>query len=384
MTKNKSLLLTYIFSLLGGFFGLHHLYLGRTQHALLWVTTFGGFGFGFVYEFLFLIKKYVHEANNDESVINEFRLKMIRRKTPAFEISRLCAQYLTAIFYGFITYYAFPDAWHANYFLSSIIQCCTTIAVALGTQLVGTLGPRQCSLIWPLLGAVFGMLFLAWVNYSSPSFNLPALLSSLVFELKVQWNSEYFYNITASKLMAHQSLNSSKQIKRKRSHILKRCLIYGLGAIAFSTIFNLAIYQNLEVHVNGRRIKIKDSIADFFKSNEFLLLRQRLVMVARQLWAFYFQYGFKETWRYIWRALDLESEKQAFKVLNISRTASQKEIESQCRTLSRQWHPDRYRDPEQKHNAGMTFMNIQQACDRLSYERKRRQLIKTQKFSDSN
>ncbi|CAM4779028.1 unnamed protein product [Rotaria magnacalcarata] len=293
-------------------------------------------------------------------------------------------QYLTAIFYGFITYYAFPDTWHADSFLSSIVRCCTTIAVGLGTQLVGTLGPRQCSLIWPLLGAVFGMICLAGGNYSSPSFNLPALLSSLVFELKIQWNSEYFYNITVSKPTAHQSLTSSKQIKRKRSHILKRCLIYGLGAIVFSTIFNLAIYQNLEVHVNGRRIKIKDSIDDFFKSKEFLLLRQRLAMVARQVWAFYFQYGFKETWRYIWRTLDLESEKQAFEVLNISRTASQKEIESQCRTLARQWHPDRYRDSEQKHNAEITFMNIQQACDCLSYERKRRQLIKTRKVSDSN
>ncbi|CAF4365883.1 unnamed protein product, partial [Rotaria magnacalcarata] len=41
-------------------------------------------------------------------------------------------------------------------------------------------------------------------------------------------------------------------------------------------------------------------------------------------------------------------------------------------------------DSEQKHNAEITFMNIQQACDCLSYERKRRQLIKTRKVSDSN
>jgi DnaJ-class molecular chaperone len=32
-----------------------------------------------------------------------------------------------------------------------------------------------------------------------------------------------------------------------------------------------------------------------------------------------------------------------FQVLNLKPDASQKEIEAQCRTLSRKWHPDRYR-----------------------------------------
>jgi len=112
MIDNKSLIITYIFSLIGGLFGLHHLYLCRTQHALLWFTTFGGCGIGFIYELLFLIKKYVDEANNDRFIVYEYQLKMIQKKSPAFEILRLCGQYLTAVFYGFITYYAFPDTWH--------------------------------------------------------------------------------------------------------------------------------------------------------------------------------------------------------------------------------------------------------------------------------
>ena len=94
MNENKSLLLTYLFSLIGGLFGLHHLYLGRTQHAFLWLTTFGGCTIGFIYEFLFLIKDYVHEANNENSIVDEYKLKMIRRKSPALEISRLCGKIL--------------------------------------------------------------------------------------------------------------------------------------------------------------------------------------------------------------------------------------------------------------------------------------------------
>ncbi len=44
-------------------------------------------------------------------------------------------QYLTAIFYGFITYYAFPDTWHEKPFLLLFIGICSTIAIALGKNI---------------------------------------------------------------------------------------------------------------------------------------------------------------------------------------------------------------------------------------------------------
>ncbi|CAF2648972.1 unnamed protein product [Rotaria sp. Silwood2] len=333
--NNKSLLLTYIFSLIGGLYGLHHLYLGRTQHAVLWVTTFGGFGIGYIYELLFLIKTYVYEANNHCLIINEYRLKMRAKKSPSFEISRLC-----------------------------------------GIQITGTLGPRQCSFIWPLLGAICGMPFLIWHINSAPSFNIAAFFSCCIFESKIQWNREYFLNVLITKSAEQQLLISSKQIKRKRCHIVKRCLIFGLGVMIFSAIFTSTIYQNLQVDVKGQRVKLKDVLNDFFKSQEFTIMRENLSIFIRRLWALYLHYGFKG----LWMIFGFEkTEKQAFEVLNLSNVASQKDIESQCRTLSRKWHPDRYRNYEQKQKAQVTFMNIQQACDRLSNERKRRQLIKTQK-----
>jgi len=104
----------------------------------------------------------------------------------------------------------------------------------------------------------------------------------------------------------------------------------------------------------------------------------------KQLYAFYLRYGFKGIWTQIWAELDSESDKQAFKILNLKQNASQKQIEIQCRTLARKWHPDRYRDPNEKRKAEITFMNIQQACDRLSNERKRRQILNTQKRENPN
>jgi hypothetical protein len=184
----------------------------------------------------------------------------------------------------------------------------------LGTYVTGTLGPRQCSFFWPLLGAMLGIPLLIRRADSSPSFNLPAIFSSIVFEWKIEWNPAYFTNILITKPNESQSPPSLKPTKRKRRHFIKRCLIFGLGVMVFSAIFTSAIYQNLQVDINGRRVKIKDVLADFLKSQEFVLLYQQLANVIRQLWAFYLRYGFKGIWTQIWMELDSQSEKQAFQV----------------------------------------------------------------------
>ena len=92
MDGRKSLFFAYLFALIGGPFGLHHLYLGRTQHAVLWFTTLGGFGLGWIYEMLFLISKYVREANCDHHLVLQHYLRMRQKKSPAFEILRFCGK----------------------------------------------------------------------------------------------------------------------------------------------------------------------------------------------------------------------------------------------------------------------------------------------------
>lgn len=361
----KSIVFAYLFALIGGIFGLHHLYLGRTQQAFLWLTTFGGFGLGILYDLFFAMQNYVLEANQDANVAQRYREKSQQLKSPAFELRRFCAQYVVGLFYGFITFYAFPDTWSNSKFLSLIVGIATAFAVALGIQLMGTLGPRKCSFVWPLIGALLGLPFLVGRAESSPSLNIVAFLSSWIFEWKIDWNVDEICPKTPK--------------TKSRRHFVKRCLIFSAGAILFASILSMSIYQNLHVDINGERVKVKDVLSNFFQSQEYLQLCQQLSSVMKQLWAFYLQYGFKGIWTQIWTALDFESDKKAFETLNLKSDASQKQIESQCRTLSRKWHPDRYRDPEEKQKAQTTFMNIQQACDRLSQDRKRRQTINTQK-----
>ncbi|XP_074421159.1 dnaJ homolog subfamily C member 22 isoform X2 [Larus michahellis] len=47
----KRLLVAYGLWALGGPLGLHHIYLGRDSHALLWMLTLGGFGAGWLWDF---------------------------------------------------------------------------------------------------------------------------------------------------------------------------------------------------------------------------------------------------------------------------------------------------------------------------------------------
>jgi DnaJ homolog subfamily C member 22 len=89
MTNPKNILFAYFFAIIGGLFGFHHIYLGRTQHALLWFTTFGGFGIGLIYELFVAIKGYVDEANHHPSIFEKYHEKFRQEKSPAFELRRL-------------------------------------------------------------------------------------------------------------------------------------------------------------------------------------------------------------------------------------------------------------------------------------------------------
>jgi len=75
----KSVCLTYFFWLIGGWFGLHHLYLRRDRHAfLMWSTAGGYWGFGWFRDFL-KIPTYVKDANEDPAYM-EALIQLMRKK----------------------------------------------------------------------------------------------------------------------------------------------------------------------------------------------------------------------------------------------------------------------------------------------------------------
>lgn len=83
----KSIMLTYLFWLVGGFCGLHHFYLGRDWQAFLWWCTLGGYaGCGWIRD-IFHIPEYVADANEDKNYLSKLTEKIRRNKKVMFEFS---------------------------------------------------------------------------------------------------------------------------------------------------------------------------------------------------------------------------------------------------------------------------------------------------------
>lgn len=85
--QKKSITTTYVLWLFGGFFGLHHFYLGRDSQAFLWWASLGGyFGFGWLRD-LFVIPRYVAEANQDPKYFEQLIQKIKSHPTVSIRYS---------------------------------------------------------------------------------------------------------------------------------------------------------------------------------------------------------------------------------------------------------------------------------------------------------
>lgn len=71
-------------------------------------------------------------------------------------------------------------------------------------------------------------------------------------------------------------------------------------------------------------------------------------------------------------ALDPQGEANALKVLNVPANANEETLRSAYRKLSREWHPDRVKDPIKKQEAEEKFIQIQNAYETLSKLKLRR------------
>ena len=74
--SKKSKLSAYLLWIVGGFFGLHHYYIGRDDQGLLWLTSFGGyFGLGWLRDGL-KIATYVGEANKEKKYTEKLKIQV--------------------------------------------------------------------------------------------------------------------------------------------------------------------------------------------------------------------------------------------------------------------------------------------------------------------
>ncbi|NXD17714.1 DJC22 protein, partial [Nothocercus nigrocapillus] len=130
----KRLLVAYWLWALGGPLGLHHVYLGRDSHALLWLVTLGGFGAGWLCD-LPQLPTWVAAANGT-------RTWQRHRAGTAPAPSTLCfaAQLAAGIYLGTLMGLALPWA------------PAVPLGAALGVQLAASVGEQTVAAV-PVLAA---------------------------------------------------------------------------------------------------------------------------------------------------------------------------------------------------------------------------------------
>nr|KAI8744749.1 dnaJ-like protein subfamily C member 22-like [Biomphalaria glabrata] len=280
-----SLSVTYILWLFFGWLGIHHLYLGRRNHAIVWFATLGGgFGIGWLRD-LWRIPSYVEWATASGDFQRRYLLRMSLKKYPSCSIFRLFGFFFMGflaalVFSGVIPNYS-EDDWLSNPLYYLICRWCSKLlyvcGAILGVYLVANIGEIRCSLRQPFMGCLFS---LPWVFIGDGNVTMAPLLAGLSTKFKgLQW---------------------------------------------------------------------------------------------QQLYKIYSHAGWKRMYSDAKHLFDLSGEGNAYRLLELSKSASQKEINKQCRLLSRQYHPDRQKDQEEKVKAQEKFIEIQKACNTLSTERSRR------------
>ncbi|XP_071443846.1 dnaJ homolog subfamily C member 22 [Hetaerina americana] len=346
----KSVLTAYLLWLFGGFLGLHHLYLGRDAQAFLWWCTLGGYaGCGWLRDILH-IPEYVADANDDENFLKKHIEKLRKHDKPPFSTNRFFGMVVVAYLWSSVVMLAIPDDevaginWHwLNIF--------APLACALGVWTVGNIG-REMGSIWWALGTAYATypLFQYLILDDSNWLTLMTFCSSLAFDLKSkQWRR------TPSK---------KKPLCRRLTVLFVCCAIY------LSLWGSFFYFNGKVVDSEGEEVPISEAIHHFFTSPWWLDVQQSLY----DTWKFAQHNGWAETWKQIIDLSDPHGELNAYKILQVSNGASQSEITSKWRALSREWHPDKVKDPEKRLLAQEKFMEIQQAYEILSKIKNKRRI----------
>lgn len=128
-------MVAYALWAIGGPLGLHHLYLGRDSHALLWMLTLGGFGFGWVREVI-RIPAYVGEANQEA---DSERKRPPAVVPPPVSPVRFAGQVCVGIYFGAVALIGLNSL---SFFYLIVLPLC----VGSGVHLVSSVGQQTSDL----------------------------------------------------------------------------------------------------------------------------------------------------------------------------------------------------------------------------------------------
>ncbi|KAH8291735.1 hypothetical protein KR018_012631, partial [Drosophila ironensis] len=338
----KSVGIAYLFWLFGGFLGLHHLYLHRDRHAFLWWSSFGGFfGIGWASEIV-LIPGYVRDANEDLRFIVKFLKKVEAYQKPPYAIKRLAGQVIVGYMYAQLWSAAIPQMPLGDIDMS-FLHWGIPLCVSLGVWLVGNIGREQ--------GVWWHCHLAAFVTYTS----------RFIFY-------EEFLTLLTTSVVATAVFNTfSKQWRSqppRRGSPGGRSLKIGTAVVIYCALWTSFLYFNATTEDgNGKDIPVREALRDFWKTDWWPEWKTKLydtyINCQRDGW-------FQTIKELLESEDDLEKDGDACKVLGVSTTASQAELTAAYRKLCKKFHPDKFKDAEQRAKAHQRFMGIQEAFNLLS------------------
>ncbi|XP_018569722.1 dnaJ homolog subfamily C member 22 [Anoplophora glabripennis] len=339
--KPKSVILAYVYWLFGGILGLHLFYLERDAHAFLTWSTVGGYGLGWLAD-ITKIPRYVRDCNNDPKFLAELAERMRRNAKPPFSSSRFISAIMVSYFWGQLIMLAIPEDEIGGINWNSIFHWFIPLAVALGVWVVGNIG-REQGKPWLTILVSYLTYLARWYYFDENIWlTLMVFCSGLTFDtFSKEW----------------------RRTPKKKKSFTKRVTVLFLCAVLYCGLWSSYLYFNGKItDSNGDEIPIHEALHHFFTSPWWTDLKQSLY----DTYVYAQHHGWYEIWKQIIDLSDPQGEQNAYRVLGVSPTASQSEITAKWRGLSREFHPDKVKDPDKQRSAQERFMEIQQAYEILS------------------
>lgn len=355
-----SLFIAYVLWFFAGWTGLHLFYVGRDEQYFMYLTTFGGFFFGWILDG-WKLPNYVQQSS--AIVKGELEIHKIRMKTDLkpsyFQIIRFVGSLCVAGLYGYITS-SVVDAtsFSSNESVHEIIyNGLYMLGASFGVYLVGNFGMHSGSFKEALKGAFVGTI-LNWF-YRDPepdpeSLNggFVLLCSFIMFSRSRKWTTiEEHFNRRGNG--GPERVGTCKRFWR----------VMGALFIFYSMCFS-GLYFHFETtdKETGETTRLRDSIDNLIRSPIWGDLYSSISD------AYYSEATWESFFDAMSEGVDLDGENSARKTLGVSSDATWKEIKSAHRRLARELHPDKGGDQTK-------FMEMQDAFERLKKKedsRKRR------------
>ncbi|CAL9703032.1 unnamed protein product [Knipowitschia caucasica] len=305
----KSVTVAYALWAFGGPLGLHHIYLHRDSHALLWMVTLGGFGLGWVREFI-RIPSYVSEANRDTEKLKKHH-QYHPLALPPLGLVRFAGQLCVGIYFGTVALLGLNTF---SFFYLLVLP----LSVAAGVHLVATAGQQTSDLKKTLTTC----LITSPIFYGSTLSLVPISVAA---------------SVTASQNRRYKQLQPRQDLAPRLCYL---CLAW----LAFSAPVGYCIFHN----TTATLYYMSDCLSALLEMFWFIpwlrnVFEYILLMPYRILCALTGGGYYDEAWR---KVLDIllkeytEKEREALKILSLKEEATQEDITQSYRELAKSWHPD--------------------------------------------